>query len=268
MKSLKQLMDLSGRKALVTGGAGHVGLAICESLLELGATVTITDLDLKACDARKAELAGNYAADRIHVMPADLGDESQVRKMVRDSIQRMGGLDILVHSAAYVGTTKVSGWAVPFESQTLSAFESAMKVNVGAAFAATQEAREALASGGHGSVIFISSIYGLVGPDMRLYEGTSMANPAGYAASKGGLLQLNRYLASVLAPGIRINSITPGGIERAQPAEFQERYVARTPLNRMATEEDIKGAVAYLAGDLSAYVTGQNIIVDGGWTAW
>ena len=267
MKSLKQLMDLTGRKALVTGGAGHVGLAICEALLELGATVTLSDMDSKACDARKDELAGNLS-DRVHAAPADLGDETQVRKLVRDSIQRMGGLDILIHSAGYVGTTKVPGWAVPFEDQTLVAFESAMRVNVGAAFVATQEARKALAASGHGTVIFISSIYGLVGPDMRLYEGTSMANPAGYAASKGGLLQLGRYLSSVLAPRIRINCVTPGGIERGQPSEFQDRYVGRTPLGRMATEEDIKGAVAYLASDLSAYVTGQNIIVDGGWTAW
>ena len=268
MKSLKQLMDLSGRKALVTGGAGHVGLAICESLLELGATITFTDLDPKACDARKAELASTNSLDRIQALPADLADEQQVRHVVRESIQHMNGLDILIHSAGYVGTTKAAGWAVPFESQTLTAFESAMKINVGAAFAATQEARKALAASGHGSVIFISSIYGLVGPDMNLYEGTTMGNPAGYAASKSGLIQLTRYLATVLAPRVRINSISPGGIERSQPAPFKEKYIERTPLGRMAIEEDLKGVVAYLASDLSAYVTGQNIVVDGGWTAW
>ena len=121
---------------------------------------------------------------------------------------------------------------------------------------------------GHGSVIFFSSIYGLVGPDMRLYEDTDMASPAGYPASKGGLLQLARYLATVLAPRIRVNTISPGGVWRNQPEAFHQRYVYRTPLGRMATEEDLKGAVAYLASDLSAYVTGQNLGVDGGWTAW
>ena len=95
-----------------------------------------------------------------------------------------------------------------------------------------------------------------------------MANPAGYAASKGGLLQLTRYLATLLAPRVRVNAISPGGVWRDQPEAFHQRYLARTPLGRMATEEDLKGAIAYLASDLSAYVTGHNLVVDGGWTAW
>lgn len=95
-----------------------------------------------------------------------------------------------------------------------------------------------------------------------------MGNPAAYAASKGGLLQLTRWLATTLAPEIRVNSMTPGGIVRGQPTEFQERYIARTPLQRMGAEEDLKGAAAYLASDLSAYVTGHNLVVDGGWTIW
>ena len=95
-----------------------------------------------------------------------------------------------------------------------------------------------------------------------------MANPVGYGASKGGILQLTRYLATELAPSVRVNSISPGGVSRGQPKQFQERYVSKTPLGRMATEEDLKGAVAYLASDLSRYVTGHNLVVDGGWTAW
>jgi NAD(P)-dependent dehydrogenase (short-subunit alcohol dehydrogenase family) len=103
---------------------------------------------------------------------------------------------------------------------------------------------------------------------MRLYEGTKMGNPAAYAASKGGLLQLTRWLATVLAPKIRVNALTPGGVWREQPEAFHERYRLRTPLGRMAAESDFKGAAAYLASDMSEYVTGQNLIVDGGWTAW
>jgi NAD(P)-dependent dehydrogenase (short-subunit alcohol dehydrogenase family) len=108
----------------------------------------------------------------------------------------------------------------------------------------------------------------MVGPDVGLYDGTQMGNPAAYAASKGGLLQLTRWLATVLAPGVRVNAISPGGVWRGQPEEFHQRYVARTPLRRMAREEDLKGAVAYLASDLSTYVTGHNLVVDGGWTVW
>jgi NAD(P)-dependent dehydrogenase (short-subunit alcohol dehydrogenase family) len=131
-----------------------------------------------------------------------------------------------------------------------------------------QTGRDALTRSGHGSAIFISSIYGLLGPDESLYEGTSMVTPAVYSASKSGLLGLMRHLATTLAPEVRVNAITLGGVLRKQPESFREKYEARTPLGRMASEEDIKGAVAYLVSDLSEYVTGQNIIVDGGWTAW
>ena len=117
-------------------------------------------------------------------------------------------------------------------------------------------------------VINVISIYGMVGPNMGLYAGTSMGNPAAYAASKGGLLQFTRWLASVLAPHVRVNSITPGGVSRNQAPAFVERYQLLTPLGRLATEEDFKGAVAFLASDLSAYVTGHNLVVDGGWTVW
>jgi NAD(P)-dependent dehydrogenase (short-subunit alcohol dehydrogenase family) len=117
-------------------------------------------------------------------------------------------------------------------------------------------------------VINIGSIYGLLGPDMRLYDGTEMGNPAYYAAAKGGIVQLTRYWATTLAPEVRVNCVAPGGVWRQQPDSFHERYKSRTPLRRMATEEDLKGAVAYLSSDLSAYVTGHILVVDGGWTAW
>jgi NAD(P)-dependent dehydrogenase (short-subunit alcohol dehydrogenase family) len=183
-------------------------------------------------------------------------------------LQELGRLDIVIHSAAYGGDTKFPGWTVPFDQQTTEAWDRALRVNLTSAFALAQAARQPLTDSEHGSIIFISSIYGLVGPDLSLYEGTSMTNPAGYGASKGGLLQLMRYLATVLAPQIRVNAISPGGVWRRQPEPFHERYRARTPLGRMATEEDLKGAAAYLASDLSSYVTGHNLVVDGGWTVW
>ena len=150
----------------------------------------------------------------------------------------------------------------------MEAWDNALRVNLTSPFVLVQEAQNELEKTGKGSVILIASTYGLVGPDMRLYEGTRMANPAGYSASKGGLLQLTRYMATVLAPLVRVNAISPGGIWRNQPVVFRERYEDRTPLRRMGTEEDLKGAIAYLASDLSAYVTGHNLLVDGGWTAW
>lgn len=265
MRSLAQLMDLDGRRALVAGGAGHVGLAVCEALLELGARVAVLDRDAARCQARVEKLSA-FGRDRVVATPCDLRDEQTTRETVHEVIARFDGLDILVHSAAYVGSTDLQGWAVPFPRQEVAAWDEALRVNLTSAFVLAHEARDALGTSGHGSVVLIASIYGLVGPDPGLYEGTQMANPVGYGVSKGGLLQLTRYLAVVLAPRVRVNAISPGGVWRAQPATFVDRYVARTPLGRMATEEDFKGAIAYLASDLSTYVTGHNLVVDGGWT--
>ncbi|HET9961994.1 MAG TPA: SDR family oxidoreductase [Nitrospiraceae bacterium] len=267
MKTIAELSSLAGRRALVTGAAGHIGFAICETLNELGATVAVCDREAAACERRVQELS-SIRPGGAHPFACDLQDIPATRQMVRDVVRRLGGLDIAVHCAAYVGTDDVPGWAVPFEQQSDEPWESVLRVNVTAAFSIVQEAQRALSESGHGSVLFISSIYGLVGPDIRLYEGTNMGNPAAYGVSKGGLLQLMRYLATVCAPTIRVNALSPGGLWRNQKERFVQRYNARTPLGRMATEEDLKGAVAFLASDLSAYVTGQNLTVDGGWTAW
>lgn len=268
-RPLSKLMDLSGRKVFLTGGAGHVGLAVGEALTELGATLTITDQDPGACEKRAIALSQLQKQGSVVALACDLKHEGRTRQTIREAIQRMGGLDVLIHCAAYVGRTVMSGWAVPFDQQTVEAWDAAMRVNLTSAFVMAQEAKTALEASGHGSIIFIASTYGLVAPDFRLYAETPMANPAGYGASKGGLLQLTRYLATVLAPRIRVNAITPGGIQRDdQKKVFQQRYESRTPLSRMATEEDLKGAVAYLASDLSNYVTGHNLVVDGGWTVW
>lgn len=263
MKTLRKLMNLSGRKALVTGAAGHIGDAVCAALIELGATVAVLDRDENACARRATALGG-----KAWPLPCDLSDESSTRSAAREAVRRMKGLDILIHAAAFVGDTTMPGWAVPFKDQTLDAWDKAQRVNVGAAFALAQETRAALSASGHGSIILFSSTYGVVGPDFRIYEGTKINHPIGYSASKGAIVQLTRSLATALAPRVRVNAISPGGVKRGQPPVFVRRYESRTPLGRMATEEDYKGAIGFLASDLSSYVTGQNLIVDGGWTAW
>jgi NAD(P)-dependent dehydrogenase (short-subunit alcohol dehydrogenase family) len=267
MRTLKQLMDLRNRVALITGGAGHIGSVVAEGLAEMGASIAVIDIDQKAADEVAAQIAQTYGA-KVLALAVDLADMTAVQSAPKRVLQELGRLDIVIHSAAYGGDTKFPGWTVPFDQQTTEAWDRALRVNLTSAFALAQAARQPLTDSEHGSIIFISSIYGLVGPDLSLYEGTSMTNPAGYGASKGGLLQLMRYLATVLAPQIRVNAISPGGVWRRQPEPFHERYRARTPLGRMATEEDLKGAAAYLASDLSSYVTGHNLVVDGGWTVW
>ena len=266
-RDLAELQDLSGRVALVTGGAGHIGGAVADALAELGCAVAVADLDEAKC-----RMTANGIAERRGVeargFAADLADEAAVKALPDRVAAGLGGLDILVNSAAFVGTSKLEGWAVPFAEQSAETWRAALEVNLTSVFVLVQAAAPHLERSGRGSIVNISSIYGMVGPDLRLYEGTRMGNPAAYGAAKGGLLQMTRWLATALAPAIRVNAVTPGGIERGQSEEFVRRYVERTPLGRMGREEDIKGAVAYLAGDLSAYVTGQNLVVDGGWTAW
>jgi NAD(P)-dependent dehydrogenase (short-subunit alcohol dehydrogenase family) len=256
-------MRLDGRVAVITGGAGHLGRAMAAALVELGAKVALVDRDPAVTDAAAAVHRSGAAGFSL-----DLADDATVRSLPDTVKAKLGGFDILINNAAFVGTSTLDGWVVPFAQQSVDTWRKCLDVNLTAAFALTQAATPLLAASGHGSVINVASIYGIVGPDHGLYAGTSMGNPAAYAASKGGLIQLTRWLSTTLAPKIRVNALTPGGIARGQPREFADRYVARTPLGRMATETDMIGAVAYLASDLSAYVTGQNIVVDGGWTAW
>jgi len=267
MRSLKELMDLKGRVALVTGGAGHIGSTLGRALAGQGARVVVLDLTDELC---RFAAEGITQASGLEAVPlaVDLADQDQIRSVPDRIRDRLGRLDILVNCAALVGTSDLQGWAAPLAEQSARTWRKALEVNLTAPFVLIQACVPLLAASGHGSVINVASIYGLLGPDQRLYEGTSMGNPAAYSASKGGLLALTRWLATVLAPGIRVNALTLGGVERGQPEVFQERYRSRTPLGRMATEEDFIGAGAFLASDLSAYVTGQNIVVDGGWTAW
>ncbi|MGE4421175.1 MAG: SDR family oxidoreductase [Pseudodesulfovibrio sp.] len=267
MKSIKELMDLTGRTALVTGGAGHIGQAFCDALAEAGANVAVLDMDADRVAETAARLAGQWSVKTMG-LPLDLADEQAVVAAPGKVAETLGSLDILVNCAAFVGTSKLTGWVVPFEEQSVETWRAALETNLTAPFALIQAATPLLRRSGRGSVVNIGSTYGMVGPDMSLYDDTKMGNPAAYGASKGGLIQLTRWLSTVLAPEVRVNSICPGGVARGQDPKFVERYEARTPMRRMATEEDMKGALLFLASDLSAYVTGQNLMVDGGWTAW
>jgi NAD(P)-dependent dehydrogenase (short-subunit alcohol dehydrogenase family) len=267
MRDVRELFDLRGRTALVTGGAGHIGAAISDALAELGATITIVDIDDERAETTASTIAARRGVSTL-ALAVDLEDEDAVRAIPGAVVERFGALNIIVNCAALVGTSALPGWAVPLREQSVASWRRALEVNLTAPFILIQSAAGFLAAGGHGSIVNVLSIYGLVGPDERLYAGTQMGNPAAYGSSKAGLLQLTRHFATTLGPAVRCNAITPGGVSRGQAPEFQERYIARVPLARMAVEEDFKCAVTFLAGDGSAYVTGQNIVVDGGWTAW
>jgi NAD(P)-dependent dehydrogenase (short-subunit alcohol dehydrogenase family) len=267
MRNFAALSSLKGRVALITGGAGHIGRAIAETYAELGAAVAILDRPGSNADEVAKHLTETYGV-LTTVLSVDLADEAAVRKVPQRVVDTCGRFDILVNNAAFVGTDGLEGWTTPVESQSIDTWRKALEVNLTAPFLLMQQSIPALKASGKGSIINIGSIYGVVGPDWRIYEDVDFGTPAAYAASKAGLLQMTRWLATTLAPHVRVNAIVPGGVERNTPTAFRKRYQAKVPLARMATEEDFKGAAAYLASDLSAYMTGQCLQVDGGWTAW
>ena len=260
-------MDLQGRRALITGATGGLGKIMADTLAELGANLLLVDRPGSDLLSLTETLTQRWGI-KIDCRHCDLELQAQ-RAEVMDWIRNSGGgLNILINNAAFVGTSELQGWAVPFEKQTVDTWRRALEVNLTAVFDLCQGLAPVLKVSHGASIINIASIYGKYGPDWNLYEGTGMSNPAAYGASKGGIIQFTRWLATTLAPQVRVNTISPGGIFKNQPEAFVERYNARTPLGRMATEDDFRGAVAYLASDLSKYVTGQNLLVDGGWGVW
>lgn len=267
MKMIAELMNLQGRVALITGGTGAIGLAMANALAELGCNICLLDLRDDALAQAANQLKTDWGV-RAETIKIDLEKEQERIALPQVIDALFGRLDILINNAGFVGDSQLQGWVVPLEEQRVDTWRRALEVNLTAAFHLSQILAPMLRAHGRGTIVNLSSIYGVVGPDLDLYEGTAMGNPAAYAVSKGGLVQLTRWLSTVLAPDIRVNCISPGGVFRNQPEAFVEKYVARTPLGRMGAEEDFKGAIAYFASDLSAYVTGENLMVDGGWTAW
>jgi NAD(P)-dependent dehydrogenase (short-subunit alcohol dehydrogenase family) len=264
MTILNQLSSLNGRRALITGAAGGLGKVFAETLASLGADLILVDLANTQLKEFAAELEIQWNVN-VQTIECDLEVQDQRNQLIAEVLASGSELGILVNNAALVGTSDLVGWAVPFEKQSIDTWRRAIEVNLTAVFDLCQGLTPLLNATQNASIINIASIYGLNAPDWSLYEGTSLGNPAAYGVSKGGLIQLTRWLSTTLAPNIRVNAISPGGIFRNQPEEFVERYSSRTPLKRMATESDFRGAIAFLATDMSRYVTGQVISVDGGW---
>lgn len=267
MTTLKDLRNMSGRNVLITGGTGHLGRVMAESLAELGASIILLDRPETQFRGIQSDLTERWKV-KCSFIECDLESEEERNRAVQEIKSGGKGLNCLINNAALCGTTELEGWVTPFEFQSLATWRRALEVNLTAPFHFSQAFAPELRAAKGGNIINITSIYGELGPDWQLYEGTDTGNPAAYGASKGGLAQLTRWLATTLAPEVRVNAISPGGVFRNQPEAFVQRYVSKTPLNRMATEDDFRGLVAYLASDQAAYVSGQIIGVDGGWSAW
>jgi len=272
-----ELFRLDGRVALVTGGAGLLGQRYCEALLEAGARVVIGDLD----SGRAAELARQLSATDVLGTSLDVADEASVHACVEAAKDRFGRLDILVNNAALTvrggsETLDPADYFAPFEDYKRGIWEQALAVNLtGMVLCAQAAGRQMLQQGG-GVMVNISSTYGVVAPDQRLYEGVKSPygevgfnTPVSYAVTKTAVLGLTRYLATYWGTrNIRVNALTPHGVFDNHDATFVDNFVYRSPLGRMARNDEYRGALLFLVSDASSYMTGANLIVDGGWTAW
>jgi NAD(P)-dependent dehydrogenase (short-subunit alcohol dehydrogenase family) len=273
------LFRLDGRVALVTGGAGLLGRRYCEALLQAGAQVVIGDLD----GARAAALASELSASSALGRQLDVTDAASVSLTVDAAVQKFGRFDILVNNAALTvrgGSERLSpvDYFAPFEDYKREVWDQAIGVNLtGMVLCAQAAGRQMLTQDPPGGVVVnISSTYGVVAPDQRLYDGVkspyaeaSFNTPVSYAVTKTAVLGLTRYLATYWGrKNIRVNALTPHGVFDNHDDAFVQNFVYRSPLGRMARNDEYRGALLFLVSDASSYMTGANLIVDGGWTAW
>ncbi len=254
--NVKQLLSLKGRIILVTGGAGLYGKCIVEGLAEADGTVITASRNLEAGGKVAEEMRGRGLD--VHAMRVDQADHDSVMSLKAQIMHTFGRLDVFVNNAV---SRPMTGYHEPVEK-----FAESMRVNATGMMDIVREMADLIAGSGGGSIINISSMMGMFGPDLSNYEGTDMGDvPPDYFFHRGGVINLTRYLARVLADKkIRVNCISPGGLFNNQHPRFVENYCKKVPVGRMANRDDIKGLAVLLASDASAYINGENILMDGG----
>lgn len=274
MTDLPKLFDLTGRVAIVTGAAGLLGRQFSRTLAEAGAKVAIIDIDKNAVSELAFELT--QAGFEVLGFPTDITQIKSVKAMLAETLKEFGRLDILVNSAALdpkfdPGQISDQG-ANAFEDYPLDAWQKALDVNLTGMFLVTQAAVKPMLEQGGGVVINLCSMYGISAPDQSLYQREGQPpqfKPVTYTTTKAGVVGFTKYLAAYYAgKNIRVNTLTPGGVFNNHDEEFTQRYAARAILGRMAEPDEMNGALLFLASDASKYMTGANLVVDGGWTAW
>lgn len=274
--TIQEKFDLTGRVAIVTGGVGLLGIEFCRTLAEAGAAVAVVDLSVSASQGTAQRLTkSSYQALAV---PANITDPESVNAMVEKVLSEFGKIDILVNSAALdpkFDPEALKKGITPgaFEDYPLDQWNSAINVNLTGMFLVTQACvKPMIAQGKKGSIINICSTYGLNGPDQRIYikdDERVAFKPVYYSVTKAGVMGFTKYLAAYYAETeIRVNALTPGGVYNNHEDYFVKNYSAKTIMGRMAKKDEMNGALLFLASDASSYMTGNNVVVDGGWTAW
>jgi NAD(P)-dependent dehydrogenase (short-subunit alcohol dehydrogenase family) len=269
-----ELFDLSGRVAVVTGGMGLLGSRFALGLAERGARVAIFDL-VSEPSASAADLTEVLEQGSVRTFRVDVTDRGSLEQGLADLVSAWEVPRVLVNNAAIDTTPSAPAEEVgPFEQVPEELYERVMDVNVKGVLLSCQVIGGAMAEAGRGSIVNISSIYGMLSPVQEIYDfrrrrGEQFVKPVAYSVSKSALLNLSRYLATYWAEqGVRVNTLTLAGVLNEQDPEFVEAYSARIPIGRMADPGEAVGPLVFLASDASSYVTGANLVVDGGWTAW
>ncbi|WCT10631.1 SDR family oxidoreductase [Mucilaginibacter jinjuensis] len=264
------LFSLQNKTAIVTGALGLIGKKHCEALANAGANVVIADINGEAAIAFAAQFGNNHLGIALNVT-----DKASIEKVRAAVIEKYGTIDVLVNNAAINDMFENPAMAKElsaFENYPLEAFQQSIDVNITGVFLCAQVLGSVMAQQGSGSIINIASTYGIVGPDQSIYRDEcgeqTFYKSAAYPVTKGAVINFTRFLASYWGhKGVRVNTLSPGGVENNQNEFFIQNYAAKTPLGRMAKANDYQGALVFLASEASAYMTGANLVVDGGWTA-
>jgi len=266
------MYNLSGKTAIVTGGAGILGHWFCSGLAEFGAKIAVVDINENNANRLSCALQDRYRVKCMGI-GCDVSSPKSVEMMLKKVTNAFGSIQIL-HNNAATKTQDLQSYFHPLKKYTLQKWREVMATNLDGMFLVAQIVGQHMAERKNGSIIQTGSIYGIMAPDHRIYNGSyynqrPISTPAVYSASKGGVVALTKYLATYWGKdGVRANTLTPGGVWSGQNQRFKKNYSARVPLGRMAIPSEMVGALVFLASEASSYVTGQNIIIDGGLNAW
>lgn len=266
---MPESFGVKSKVIVITGALGLLGSTYVDGFSREGANVVIVDLDGELCLQRAKEIAEKSGTEPLGI-GCDIVNREEVERMVKQVVSRYGCIDVLINNAA----TQTEHFFAPFEEYPIEDWDKVIRVDVTGTFLCSQAVAREMEEKQSGSIINIASIYGVVAPDQQIYQGAiyqgkEINTPLVYSTSKGAVISFTRYLAAYLAKyGIRVNAVTPGGVYSGQNETFVARYSKKCPLGRMAKPEEIFNAVYFLACDASSYITGHNLVVDGGWTIW